>query len=531
MHILPSSILTIRENANITKLKPLTQSNPADVGLANKISYLNLPKLAFSSHLIKPNIKSATVQNVYFAGDSKERAVKFLVYPQDPTFSEPEICILKGDFKDGPVSDKVVTVNTNDDLSDCSLPELFDPKQKAVPDADGNFICDVNSTQFDRVNSFYYITKTIQMYEKALDRDVKFAFNLDHIRVNTRGHQNDNATYLRIVKGIVLPYFENPYKKGEICYTSRMADIICHESGHMTLDGLKPSYLDYGKLVENRALHESFADITAILNASNSDTVIDRTIKLTGGDLRKENPIASFAEQFGFAQNGRDNFFRNAINDIKMSDFSSGKIEYTPYNVANIFTGAFYDMFVAMTNEFQQTMPLKEAIKQANEILTKVHARAFADYSPPGNITLEAMAKAFLQAEKAVYHGKYNDLLETVFINRELLNEEKIASFNNAQKTLPSLTLPDKIKRYLRPSYVTDFINENKAKLTLPQKNNYLVEKVYKTKNGETFIHILSIKPGAKNNGYEPPPIDNGYTLAFDNNDKLIYKTQNVILK
>lgn len=494
---------------------------------SDSLSFMSIPSIAFAGKLVVPNLpKGLNAQpkpviskgnENYFKETEAAPTLEYKVIPQDPLVTKPEIVKHKGVVVPGPESSRVKTL---------------DKSEVAKPDANGNYIEDVNKPQFDRVNAFLFTQKVLDRYEDALGRKIEWAFPSQQLKVNPLAGVTMNAYYSRWDQETKFFYFQNRFDQDETCYTSKMADVVAHETGHATLDGLRPSYIGWGS--HGGAIHEGFSDTTSMLVAMDHDSVLDAVIKQTGGDLKKENLIASLAEQFGKAVYGDKMYLRNAINDLKLSDFTSGRESQQVHNFGRLAAGTFYDVIVEMTMQNAKDMPLKDALKQTNKDMTKMLIRAMGDFSPPGNVYYPDIAKALIKAEQADFNGKYKDAVRKAVIDRELIKPEEIKAFEAEQASLPAIKLPPKTMETTES--ILGFVNDNKAALKLPAENKYQLESAYTNKFGETFIQVKAPKevvvPDA--DPYDPFGGENykinlydGLTLGFDKTGKLFYKAEN----
>ncbi|MEW5820764.1 MAG: M36 family metallopeptidase [Cyanobacteriota bacterium] len=491
-----------------------------------RLSFMSIPSIAFKGNMVIPVLPKGLKESPkpviqkdgksYIEKTLKEPNLKYLVYSQDPLVTpEPELYQHKGSVIPGPESNRIKTVDEKSEV--------------AKPTEKGNYVADVNSPQFDRISSFLFSSKVLKMFEDNLGRKIEWAFSDDQLKIHPRAGVTMNAYYSRWEQLIKLFYFNSRTNPAEKCFTSKMADVITHETGHAVLDGLRPSYFGWG--AHNGAVHEGFGDSVAMLAALDNENIVDSVIKQTGGDLKKENLIASLAEQFGKAVYGDKLYLRNAINDLKMSDFDSGRESNEEHNFGRLFGAMFYDMIVELSNDKATVMPLKTALKQTKDDLTKLMARAIGDFSPPGNVYYDDIAKAFLKADQHLFKGQYKDLLSKVFVNREILNNTDIKAWEAEQKSIPALTLPPKTLE--TSETILDFINKNKGLLGLPKDSQYKLESAYTNSSGETFVQLKAgklVEIPSKDPAEEPKyriNVYGGLTLGFDKAGKLFYKAEN----
>lgn len=522
---LPGGIGSLKKVIGKENKAATTEKKQLEFGKNNSLSFMSIPSLAFTGKLVVPvlpeKLKSLSQpvikiqDNKKLLDSDKEPAISYKVYPQDPLVTKPAVYQIKGAVVPGPESNRIKTVD--------------DDNPKARPDKKGNYIEDIEKPQFDRVNSFAFAQKTLKMYENALGREIPWAFNTDQIKVHPRAGVTMNAYYSRWEEVIKLFYFQNKFKPQETCYTSKMADVITHETGHAVLDGLRPSYIGWGS--HGGAIHEGFGDSTAMLVSLDDKSIIDNVIEKTGGDLRKENLVASLGEQFGMAVYGNKLYLRNAINNLKMSDFLNGKESKEVHNFGRLFGAMFYDIICEMAAKHSKTMPLKDALIKTKEDLTKIFARAMGDFAPPGNVYYDDVAKALLKAEKTDFKGEYRDILKKIFLKREVLDNDMITSWEKSEAKLPQLMLPPKTIE--AKETIVDFISKHKEELGLPATASYELESAYNNSFGETFIQLKSpqqiLIPAGDEFGGNNYSINlyEGLTLGFDKTGKLFYKGEN----
>ena len=441
---------------------------------------------------------------------SDEKQVKFSVYAQDPLVTpELQLYSIKSIVDEGPVNNRFVTSGR------CYI---------AQPDDKGNFIIDPKKPQFDRINAFVFANKSLEIYEKALKRKIKWAFPEKELIIKIRARKEDNAYYDRDSASIEMDYFD---KKGKRFYTSRSADLVAHECGHAILDALKPGYLvKWGASVDG--IHEGVADCTSIMVALESDYVIDKLISQTKGNLRKDNLVCMIAEQFA-RMSIRRKCLRNANNNVTLTDYKTGKIEPEGHDLSLLLSGAFYDIFVEMTDRYKKEMSLKDAIIKSRDDITQIFIRAVGDFAPPGNIYYDDIAKAILKADLIDMSGKYQQIIKRVFRDRKVITPAEYIEWYEKQLELPELNISN-IKLNSKAS-IEKYINDIKSQLGINNKHKYKLESAYDNKYGEKFFHLVA--PNKVNIKYRNQEfsieVTEGLTLAFDKKGTLFYLNKNDI--
>lgn len=165
----------------------------------------------------------------------------------------------------------------------------------------------------------------------------------------------------------------------QMVYTADSADVVSHELGHAILDAIRPD-LWAVQCVEIQSFHEAFGDINAILTALGHDSTVNVMLKQTGGNLHQINLVEEIAEQMGeaiyHAMGGRgtrvQQGLRSAVNSFKYvipetlpTRVPDDGLAGEPHSFSRIFTGAWYDMFVAVYNKYLQIKSPAESVALA----------------------------------------------------------------------------------------------------------------------------------------------------------------------
>ena len=118
-----------------------------------------------------------------------------------------------------------------------------------------------------------------------------------------RAGEQANAFYGRDTHSLKFCYFANPHDPAHPVYTALSRDIVCHETGHAILDGIAPHLL-YAKLdlaPQAYALHESIADLVAVVMSFRSGNLREAILKETRGSIDDVSAFSSIGEEFGQA--------------------------------------------------------------------------------------------------------------------------------------------------------------------------------------------------------------------------------------
>src|ERR1041385_4325925 len=108
--------------------------------------------------------------------------VNVTVYPQDPFVSDPEVRQMTASYINPGL------VNSRFQVQD----HLAAPAQ---PDAQGNYMFWPGKPEFDQVNSFYYATFTLRMYERYAQRALPWSFHLERLMIDPHAGVGGNAYY------------------------------------------------------------------------------------------------------------------------------------------------------------------------------------------------------------------------------------------------------------------------------------------------------------------------------------------------
>jgi hypothetical protein len=539
-------------------LKPQQKTSQAEakevknpIKAANTLSYLEIPKLAFSGNIVKtPDQEKQKLEklgtiplfvdpnagrfNLKKAMVPKSKEVQMFVNPQDPLVTKPELMSLtsvKG-FAKGPVGDRVKIVDYGRPL--------------AEPNARGNFIYPVNSSEFDQVNAFALVDKTLNIYQDLLGRNINWGFEKNQLQLFPHAGKMMNAYYSRKDGAIKLFEFVRP-DTGKVVKTCQSSDVVTHETGHAVLDGIKPKFLEnFGFGVAG--FHEAFADTTAMLSALQNDSLINTMLEATAGDLRKENIIACLAEEFGDAIHKNDHnpandnmqYLRNAINFFEQKPYKEMPyrdrvnddtvLGLESHSYSRLYLGAAYDVLVGMYEKAKPTNSFgdqKFALMQARDEFAQTFARAL-DFSPAGEVDFKDMALAMMKADLIDNKGKNLDVIEKVFVDRKILQPADVQNLKAEMAALPEMTLPNNLNT---PAEVIQFVNDNKDLLGVPKKVKLNPTEAYMNSKGEKHIVCTFDNPavlsGPQFGRYQGQMVNILGTLAlsFDQDGKLIDKT------
>ncbi|MGK5555153.1 hypothetical protein ACSNOI_26410 [Actinomadura kijaniata] len=255
---------------------------------------------------------------------------RFLIYKQDPTVAELGVRVVY-----------VPTVVLNGP-TDARLTTVLQGVTPVSRNANGDFVFQANTPQFDCAATFAVVRQTLAMYERHNGGEpIPFAWNVggntDRLSVHPRAGTGANAFYSRTAKALKFLSF-TPQGGTQEIVTCRSLDIVAHEAGHAILDGLKPGWLGANQPPQTGGLHEAFGDLTAIFLALAQPDQAEALVAMTRANLHDRSFLPAVAEEFGLGL-GHPFGLRNADNDLKLSEVGN-----EVHAISQVFTGAIYDV-------------------------------------------------------------------------------------------------------------------------------------------------------------------------------------------
>ncbi|MEX3011162.1 hypothetical protein [Hoeflea sp. TYP-13] len=284
---------------------------------------------------------------------------RFNLFPQPrflDDYEEPETVFVSspaGTLAPGPADDRMYTIfpigkpapygiNPDpDSRDDVPMPpwkgECHPP---AMPDEEGHFDhLEPGTPQFEAAHLFGTVRFVLDVWEGYFDRVIPW-------------HSKKHYDRLELT---ILPSLENAYsgygflemggdrKHGGYKPFSLNFDVIAHEVGHAII------YSEVGvpdparTTGEYFGFHESAADLVALISSLHFNSLIDRLLQNTSGNLYRLNSITRMAELSDNSQ------IRIAANDVRLSEFERGWIK--EHKLSQPLTGAFFDIFVDLFHE------------------------------------------------------------------------------------------------------------------------------------------------------------------------------------
>jgi hypothetical protein len=289
----------------------------------------------------------------------------------------------------------------------------------------------VSDPAFRAQNVYAIAARTLAAFEFALGRRIDWKTGSHQLYIVPRAFAEANAHYAREDRGVFFGYLPRP--DGTTVYTCLSHDIVCHETTHAVLDGLRPRFLEPA-LPDQAAFHEALADIVAIFSVFSLPEVLEFAlgrptpqgrIRMSQFDDEKiaKSVLFGVAEQFGEAITGvRGSALRRSKELKHGSPWRSNPAFEEPHRRGEVLVAAVIDAMatiwigrvteVAHQGEVNRARAAEEGAKAASHVLTMV-IRSL-DYSPAVELEFEDVLEAILVADEVVAPDDKHDYRGTL---------------------------------------------------------------------------------------------------------------------
>lgn len=256
------------------------------------------------------------------------------------------------------------------------------------------------------------------------------------LNIQARAGKDINAFYDR--GSLKFFYFGDKIMKKNI-YACDSRSVVCHEFGHAYLDILRPD-LWSTQASEIWAFHEAFGDMVALLENLQHDTLIQKAIQETNGDLLKSNILTRLAAEMGIGvyhlTNGKGGGLNNCLRDLSVvykysepeqlpSDGPDNQIINECHSFSRILSGAFYEIIVKMSElNIKEGQDQITALKNARDTAA-TYLFAAATSAPATVRFFDAVAKQILMIDKTS-GGKYQEIITKVFTSRAIIKKDNV---------------------------------------------------------------------------------------------------------
>jgi hypothetical protein len=292
-----------------------------------------------------------------------------------------------------------------------------------IPNVLGDLIAAPDTEAFDAIHTFAVVRQALTMFQHAMfPTSVPWQWNsrgnTDPIRVFPRAGETMNAFYSRKEQALKFYSFIPPGAAANEprVYTCRSQDIVAHETGHAVLDGLKPAWILTENPPQTGALHEAFADLTAIFLMLSQPEQVAAIVTQTKANLHNKLFLADLVEDLGLAL-GRPTGLRNVENELTLSQVGT-----EVHDLAQVFTGAIYEVLADIVAfELKPNRDPAAAVYPAAEYLCSLLIRAITA-APDEAATFADVVNQMLHVveldEKPV---QYRNFIRNRFAIREVI--------------------------------------------------------------------------------------------------------------
>jgi hypothetical protein len=211
----------------------------------------------------------------------------------------------------------------------------------ARPDVDGHFDqIPVGTPEFAAAHIFGSIHFTLGVWERYFGGPIEWHFARDFDRLEI----------------VMMPALDNAHvgygflevgahrnEDGTVAPFALNFDVIAHELGHLIIYSTLGVPTVATQQGEYFGFQECAADTTALIAALHFDSLIERLLEDTHGNLYTYNELDRFAELSATRQ------IRLASNSVKLSQFAAGWED--EHDLSQPLTGALFDIFVDIFQE------------------------------------------------------------------------------------------------------------------------------------------------------------------------------------
>lgn len=349
----------------------------------------------------------------------RELGTKFLLFPQPPYlsgYSDPErvwVSPPAGSVGPGPSDDRMYVIDPIEKPEPYEFPYLppfqGDSHPPAEPDLQGHFDrLDPKDRSFAAAHLYGSLRRVLDIWESYFGRRIDWFFRTDFERLEIipmidwhnaqSGYGYMEFGYRHDEEGRRLPFALN-------------FDVIAHELGHAILFSEMGVPEFEQRTAEFLAFHEACADLTALVSLLHFDSVADRLLRSTRGNLYTLNELNRIAELSDTMQ------IRVASNGRRLSEVT-GEV----HDLSRPFTGAVFDVMVEVFHDL---------LLEAGLIDEAVAASAVR--AAEGGRVLERLQDAFDEA----YRNRHYAFKNALFGARDIVGER----LAHMWRTLPGADL------------------------------------------------------------------------------------------
>lgn len=346
-----------------------------------------------------------------------------LIYPQDPLT--------------GPIVEDTIEVSKIGGRVSGPRLEIWDQEvSKASADSQGNYRFKPDNRKFDQVQAFVTSQKTLDLFCEYAQRDLPWAFENPVLGVGPHAGEGANAYYQRFAESLSFYYFDSKALKKRV-ETAQSSDIVSHETGHAILDGMKP---EYGRTFdrETKAFHEAFGDCAAMLLTLSRPQNCQQILEQTQGDLSQPNCLSRLGEEFGSAvrrlnanPNDDRDYLRSHLNpfsyvdpDTLPADGPRDQLSGESHSFCEVWNKSFYQILCGLAANPAGTVTV-DSLQKAGQVAGQLLTLA-THMASPALVRYPDMAAAMLAADRILFEGQHQGLLEGVYSGMKMLGAPQV---------------------------------------------------------------------------------------------------------
>ena len=292
--------------------------------------------------------------------DFRETGTRFRLFPQSPLltdYQQPEtvwVSVNPADIGPGPSDDKMYVVDAIDKqfYEEPYLPP-FDGNVNppAMASDDGHFDhLEVGTHEFEAAHMYGTLRFVLDIWETYFNRDIKWSFSDTFERMELVPWVDwDNA---HTGFGFIEAGYSKDDEGGKFPFNLNF-DVLAHEFGHQILYSTIGMPTDDNATPQFFAFHETSGDIVAVISLLHFNSVLDRILQQSSGNLYARNELNRLGEESNTRQ------IRMASNDLKMENVPDPRTPVDQLSIKQLhdmslpFTGALFDLLVEI---FQQKL-------------------------------------------------------------------------------------------------------------------------------------------------------------------------------
>jgi hypothetical protein len=390
--------------------------------------------------------------------DWKGRGTRFRLYPQSPILTSvpgSEIVWVSspaGSVRPGPSDNRMYVVDAvgkEKPYEDPYLPPYDGPRNPPVlPDADGHFDYLRNSwsREFMAAHMFGTLRFVLDVWEKYFGGRIRWHSEALQPRLELiplLDWNNAHSGYGFIETGFATPGEPDPQP---FCLNF---DVLAHELGHSFIYALLGTPARGEASAEYFAFHESAADCVALVAAMHFDSVVDRLLERTSGNIYRPNELNRIGE---LSDNTEIRLASHSLTLDNVPDLRTPPYRLSQpqrHRMSLPLTGAVFDMLVDV---FQRLLvddglidieldllsrpevsaakesvvqagfdrayagrheEFKAALADARDYTGRCLAAAWRTMSP--NVTYRGVAEAMLKADRELANGAGGNIMTECF--------------------------------------------------------------------------------------------------------------------